>query len=160
VDGSSLLVRKGSGLAGVQDLGAKRVAVIPGTTTEKALREALQKSLVVAQIVSVKDHREGLAALEGNLADAYASDRTLLVGLAITAQDPNQFALADQYLSYEPYGFMVRRGDSPFRLGVNRVLSHLYRSGEIAQIYARWFGKLGSPSSLLLAMYALHALPE
>jgi glutamate/aspartate transport system substrate-binding protein len=108
----------------------------------------------------VKDHREGLAALEGNAADAYASDRTILIGLTITAQDPGQFALADQYLSYEPYALMLRRGDAPFRLGVNRVLSHLYRSGEIVQIYARWFGKLGVPSSLLLAMYALHALPE
>src|SRR5262245_12733555 len=160
VDGGGLLVLKGSGIAGVQDLGAKRVAVISGTTTDKALREAFQKSLVVAQIISVKDHREGLAALEGNSADAYASDRTILIGLAVTAQDPGQFVLADQYLSYEPYGLMVRRGDAPFRLAVNRVLSHLYRSGEIVAIYARWFGKLGAPSSLLLAMYALHALPE
>lgn len=93
-------------------------------------------------------------------ADAYASDRTILIGLAVTARDPGQFALADQYLSYEPYGLMVRRGDAPFRLGVNRVLSYLYRSGEIAQIYGRWFGKLGAPSSLLVAMYTLHALPE
>jgi glutamate/aspartate transport system substrate-binding protein len=160
VDGGGLLVMKGSGITSVQDLGAKRVAVIPGTTTDKALREAFQKSLVVAQVVSVKDHREGLAALEGNAADAYASDRTILIGLAVTSQDPGQFALADQYLSYEPYGLPVRRGDAPFRLAVNRVLSHLYRSGEIVSIYARWFGKLGPPSTLLLAMYALNALPE
>jgi glutamate/aspartate transport system substrate-binding protein len=160
VDGASLLVMKSSGIAGVQDLGAKRIAIIPATTTDKVVRDALQKGLIVGQIVSVKDHREGLAALEGNTADAYASDRTILIGLAMTAQDPGQFALADQYLSYEPYGLMLRRGDAPFRLGVNRVLSYLYRSGEIAQIYARWFGKLGAPSNLLLAMYALHALPE
>jgi glutamate/aspartate transport system substrate-binding protein len=160
VDGASLLVMKGSGIVGVQDLGAKRIAIIPATTTDKVVRDALQKGLIVAQIVSVKDHREGLAALEGNTADAYASDRTILIGLAMTAQDPGQFALADQYLSYEPYGLMVRHGDAPFRLGVNRVLSYLYRSGEIAQIYARWFGNLGAPSNLLLAMYALHALPE
>ena len=101
VDGSSFLVKKGRP-AGVQDLGAKRIAIIPGTTTDKALREALQKALIIAQIVSVKDHREGLAALEGNTADAYASDRTLLIGLAMTAQDPGQFALADQYLSTSP----------------------------------------------------------
>jgi glutamate/aspartate transport system substrate-binding protein len=160
VDGSSLLLKKGAGIAGLQDLGAKRIAVIPGTTTEKALREALQKALITAQIIPVKDHREGLAALEGDTADAYVSDRTILIGLAVTSQDPGKFALFEQYLSYEPYGLMVRRGDAPFRLGVNRVLSYLYRSGEIAQIYARWFGKLGAPSNLLLAMYTLHALPE
>jgi len=43
---------------------------------------------------------------------------------------------------------------------VNPVLSRLYRSREIMQIYARWFGKLGEPGNLLIAMYALHALPE
>ena len=88
------------------------------------------------------------------------SDRTILIGLAVTANDPTQYAIAEQYLSYEPYGFMLKRGDAPFRLAVNRVLSSLYRSGEIMQIYGRWFGKLGQPGNLLVAMYALHALPE
>jgi ABC-type amino acid transport substrate-binding protein len=84
----------------------------------------------------------------------------ILIGLVVTAKDPAQYAIAEQYLSYEPYGFMMRRGDPAFRLAVNRVLSSLYRSGEIMQIYGRWFGKLGKPGNLLIAMYALHALPE
>ena len=108
----------------------------------------------------MKDHGEGLTGVESGALDAYASDRVILIGLAVTAKDPALFAIADTYLSYEPYGLMLRRGDASFRLAVNRALSHLYRSGEIMQIYGRWFGKLGSPSNLLLAMYALHALPE
>ena len=55
---------------------------------------------------------------------------------------------------------MLRRGDSAFRLAVNRVLSSLYRSGEVLPIYSRWFGKLGRPGSILIAMYAIYALPE
>jgi ABC-type amino acid transport substrate-binding protein len=43
---------------------------------------------------------------------------------------------------------------------VNRVLAQLYRTGEIAPIYGRWFGKLGKPGALLEAMYILNALPE
>ncbi|HKC96684.1 MAG TPA: amino acid ABC transporter substrate-binding protein [Methylomirabilota bacterium] len=158
VDGSSLLI-KADRVAGMQDLSGKKIAVIPGTTTEPAVRAALQKSFVTAQIVPVRDHREGLAAVESGSADAYASDRVILVGLVVTAKE-GQFAIGEQYLSYEPYGFMLRRGDSAFRLAVNRVLSSLYRSREISQIYARWFGKLGEPGNLLIAMYALHALPE
>jgi len=160
VDGGSLLVKVSDKMAAFQDLAGKRSAVIPGTTTEPALRAALQKAFVTAQVVPVKEHREGLAALENGTADAYASDRVILIGLAVTAKDPAQFAIAEQYLSYEPYGFMLRRGDSPFRLAVNRVLSSLYRSREVMQIYGRWFGKLGEPGNLLIAMYALHALPE
>jgi glutamate/aspartate transport system substrate-binding protein len=160
VDGGSLLVKQSDKMAAFQDLGGKKIAVIPGTTTEGAVRNALQKSFVTAQIVPVKEHREGLTMLENGSVDAYASDRTILIGLAVTAKDPAQFAIAEQYLSYEPYGFMLRRGDAPFRLAVNRVLSSLYRSREVMQIYGRWFGKLGEPGSLLIAMYALHALPE
>jgi glutamate/aspartate transport system substrate-binding protein len=160
VDGGSLLVKLSSKFATLQDLGGKRIGVIPGTTTEGALKTVLQKTSLTAQIVPVTDHRGGLAALESGSIDAYASDRVILIGLAATATDPAQFAIAEQYLSYEPYGFMMRRGDAPFRLAVNRVLSSLYRSGEIMQIYGRWFGKLGRPGSILIAMYALHALPE
>lgn len=160
VDGGSLLAKTTAKIASFQDLSGKKIAVIPGTTTETMLRGILQKALVTAQVMPVKDHREGLTALESGAIDAYASDRVILIGLAVTAQDPTQFAIADQYLSYEPYGLMLRRGDAPFRLAVNRALSHLYRSNEVMQIYGRWFGKLGAPSNLLLAMYALHSLPE
>jgi glutamate/aspartate transport system substrate-binding protein len=160
VDGGSLLVKTSQKLAAFQDLSGKKIGVVPGTTTETAVKNALQKAFVTAQIVPVKDHREGLSALDAGTIDAYASDRTILIGLAVTANDPAQYAIAEQYLSYEPYGFMLKRGDAPFRLAVNRVLSSLYRSGEIMQIYGRWFGKLGQPGNLLVAMYALHALPE
>jgi ABC-type amino acid transport substrate-binding protein len=160
VAAGNLLVRAGSGIRGIGDLGNKRVAVLPGTTTEKVLTESLQKRYANAQIIKVKDHAEGLAALENGTADAYASDEILLVGLALTAKDPTTLRLAEQYFSYEPYGFMLRRGDAAFRLAVNRVLSRLYRSEQIVEIFGKWFGRLGKPSGLLQAMYILNGLPD
>jgi len=160
VDGGGLLVKRTGTLGTLQDLGGKKIGVIPGTTTEGALRSVLQRASLTADIVPITDHRGGLAALESGGIDAYASDRVILIGLAATAADPSQFAITEQYLSYEPYGFMMRRGDAAFRLAVNRVLASLYRSGEVIQIYARWFGKLGRPGNVLIAMYAIYALPE
>ena len=160
VDAGNLLVRTGSGIRGIGDLGNKRVAVLPGTTTEKVLTESLQKRYANAQIIKVKDHAEGLAALENGTVDAYASDEILLVGLALTAKDPTTLRLAEQYFAYEPYGFMLRRGDAAFRLAVNRVLSRLYRSEQIVEIFGKWFGRLGKPSGLLQAMYILNGLPD
>jgi glutamate/aspartate transport system substrate-binding protein len=84
VDGSTLLVKKGSGVTGLADVGGKRIAVIPGTTTEQVVRDALQKAFLSTQIVTVKEHREGLAALESGAVDAYVSDRVILLGLAVT----------------------------------------------------------------------------
>ena len=160
IDGGSLLIKLGTNVSTLQDLGGKKIGVVPGTTTEGMIRTMLQKAQIAADVVPVTDHRGGLAALESGSIDAYASDRVILIGLAATAKDPGQFAIAEQYLSYEPYAFMLRRGDAPFRLAVNRVLASLYRSGEIVPIYARWFGRLGQPSKILVAMYALYALPE
>ena len=54
---------------------------------------------------------------------------------------------------------MLKR-DANFRLAINRELARLYRSGEIMNIYARWYGPLGEPSTLLKSMYFLNALPE
>jgi glutamate/aspartate transport system substrate-binding protein len=160
VDGGSLLVSTKSQIDRLSDIAGKRVAVIPGTTTEKVMAEALQKANLTVQMINVKEHADGIAALENGTVDAYASDRVILIGLAMTSKDPAKLAISDQYFSYEPYGLMLRRGDADFRLAVNRVLARLYRSGEIVQIYERWFGSFERTSNLLQAMYLLHSLPE
>jgi glutamate/aspartate transport system substrate-binding protein len=160
VDGGSLLISTGSNIRRLTDIAGKRVAVIPGTTTEKALAEALQRANLSVQLVKVKEHSDGIAALEQGTADAYASDMVILLGLALTSKDPTKLAVANAYFSYEPYGLMLRRGDPDFRLAVNRVLSRLYRSGEIIPIFERWFGPYDRASDLLRAMYQLQSIPE
>jgi len=160
VDGGSLMAAADSKLSGVPDLAGKRIAVIPGTTTETALTKFLKEEFVTVEIVRVKNHVEGRAAVENGSVDAFASDRGILIGLAVTAKDPKRFALANLLFSYEPYGFMMRRNDGAFRLAVNRALAELYRSGGIVAIYDRWFGAFGKPTQAIQAMYLLNGLPE
>jgi glutamate/aspartate transport system substrate-binding protein len=160
VDGGGLLTKKDFTLRAVADLADKRIAIIPGTTTETAFNKFLKEEFVTVKLVPVKNHVEGLMALENGSADAFASDRGILIGLAVTSKDPSAFALPAILFSYEPYGFMVRRNDAAFRLAVNRALAGLYRSGDIAQIYDRWFGGFGKPSQAIQAMYLLNGLPE
>jgi ABC-type amino acid transport substrate-binding protein len=159
-DGGSLLTMQSSNLRGVGDLAGKKIGVAPGTTTEKALSDFLKAEFINAQTVPVKDHAEGLAALEGGKVDAYASDRGILMGLALTTSDPKRFAIANTVFSYEPYAFMVRRNDAAFRLTVNRALAELYRGSQIGGIYDRWFGMFGKPSGAYQAMIRLNGLPE
>jgi ABC-type amino acid transport substrate-binding protein len=158
VTGASLLTLKQTVTANLSGL---RIAVIPGTTTERALKDAMEKSSISSvQLVSVKDHSDGRTALEDKTADAYASDREILIGLALTAKSPADFLLVDRYFSYEPYALMLRRGDPDFRIAVNRSLARLYRSGDIMVIYRRWLGALGAPNALELATWAIEGLPE
>jgi glutamate/aspartate transport system substrate-binding protein len=160
VDGGSLLTTDGSGIEGVRDLDGKKVGIVRGTTTEIALGAAMREQRVSAQMVVVKDHAEGLAALEEGRADAYASDRAILIGLGRRSKDPTKLALSPEMFSYEPYGLMLRRGDADFRLVANRALSRLFRSDDIARIYMKWFGEIGRPSPVLVLMYAITALPD
>ena len=160
VDGGSLLVTDSSNIVGVMSLIGKRVAVIPGTTTEKSLEEALKRHTVTATVVPVKDHAAGVAALDAGAADAYASDRVILIGIGRTSKDPAKLSLVDDMFSYEPYGLMMRRGDPAFRLSVNRALAGMYRSREVVPIFEKWFGSMSTAGHLIGAMYIINGLPE
>ena len=159
VDGGSYISKGRAKLASVKDLAGKKISVIPGTTTEKVLKSALDQAQVNAEIIPVKTHADGFAALREDRVDAYASDRMILIGLALSAIDAQSYKLSDEMFSYEPYALMMRR-DTDFRLAVNRELAQLYRSGDVLNLYARWYGPLGEPSTLLKAMYFLNAFPE
>ena len=102
----------------------------------------------------------GLAALESGAADAYASDCVILLTLMLTSKSPSSLVLSDQLYSYEPYGFMVRRNDSAFRLVANRALARLYRSPEVAELFRKWFSAMGKPSPALVLMFLMSGLPE
>jgi ABC-type amino acid transport substrate-binding protein len=161
ITGASLLALAGSNVG--DQLGAIRIAVIPGTTTEQMVKNAIASmgaTAADAKLVAVNDHADGLAAVVDRRAEVYATDRAILMGLVTSASNPRQFALLDRYLSYEPYALMLRRGDPAFRLAVNRTLARLYRSGQVLDIYRRWFGQWGDPSPLTLGMYAVEGLPE
>lgn len=162
VDGGSVLVRSGAKLARLADLKGKRIAVLPATTTERALAAHLSAAGASATLVPVKDVNEGVAALAAGRVDGVAGDRIVLV-LAVqrlAAAKPAALSFVADDFSYEPYAVVLRRDDPDFRLAVNRALVGVYRSGEIDAIFQRWFGTLGPPGPLLHAMFYLHRFQD
>ena len=161
VDGGSALVRAGKDApTTVAQLAGKRVAVMPSTTTETALRRALAVSGANATIVQVKDGAEGVAMLLAGKVDAYASDRMLLAQMRLANPKADELAFLENDFSFEPYGIVLPRDDPDFRLVANRTLVGLYKSGEIDPIFIRWLGPYGNPGALLNAMFYLNAYPE
>jgi ABC-type amino acid transport substrate-binding protein len=160
VDGTSMLIRAAANIRQLVDLGGKRIGVIPGTTNEKALNDALKRQVINATIVPVKSRDEGLALLEAGQLDAFVSDRTLLLAMAPKAKDPQAISLLLDDLSFEPYAIMLPRNDDDLRLAVNTALAQIYRSGDITTIFNRWFGAMGKPGTMLQATYILGAIPE
>ncbi len=160
VDGGGLLVRVDSKVWQLKDLAGRKVAVGRNTTAARRLPEALKARGVNAQIVHVATAEEAVGMLEAGAVDAYANDRIILLGASTRARDPGRLVLSDEDFSVEPYGLMMRRNDSAFRLAVNRGLAEIYRGGAIREIYDRWLAALGRPSVLLQAIYYVNALPE
>jgi polar amino acid transport system substrate-binding protein/glutamate/aspartate transport system substrate-binding protein len=159
VDGASLLVT-GEGPGDFGGLAGKKVGVLAGTTTEQGLRDTLANAKVNAEVVPVKTHEDGLKTLEDGGLAAYFADRAILAYLASKAPDPSKLRLATDYLSIEPYALALPHGDSDFRLAVDRALSHLYKTGGIAAVFAKTFGAEMQPSDTIKTLYLISALPD
>jgi polar amino acid transport system substrate-binding protein/glutamate/aspartate transport system substrate-binding protein len=159
LDGASLMIRAG-GPKNLRELAGKKVGVLAGTTTEEGLRNTLKEAQIAGDVVAVKTHGEGLAMLDEGKIAAYFGDRSILLFLIKDSKAPEKLRLADDYLSVEPYALALPRGDSDFRLAVDRALSHTYRSGEIGPIFERTFGGKAKPSQILQTLYLISGLPD
>src|SRR6516164_23018 len=158
LDGASLIVRAG-GPKNLRDLSGKKIGVLAGTTTEEALRNTLNEAKINGDVVAAKTHGEGLAMLDEGKISAYFGDRSILLFLIKDSKAPEKLRLADDYLTVEPYALALPRGDSDFRLAVDRALSRIYRSGDIVSVFERTFGGKAKPSQILQTLYVVSGLP-
>ena len=131
--GQSILVKKGSGINGVNDLTGKTVAVQQGTTLEKNLAKANP----AAKQLAFKDYTSAWLALKQGRADALTGSHHILLGFA---KDDPQYQLAGERFSVEPFAIGVKQGDSDMRDLINQVLQDLWKSGKYAEYYRKWFG--------------------
>ncbi|MGE0699577.1 MAG: amino acid ABC transporter substrate-binding protein [Hyphomicrobiaceae bacterium] len=160
--GTRLLTWKSSKIKDVEGLAGKSIAVVGGSTNEKAIKALVDAGKVKSgKLVVVKDYAEGIATLEARKADAFATDDIVLFGLLAKSGKKKDLEVVGRFLTYDPYGVMIRRNDPDFRLTVNRALARAFRSGEAAQLYSKWFDPLAVPMSpLLKAGFELQAIPE
>ena len=161
VTGASLLSLKDNRVEGISGLQGKKVGVSKGTTTLDALSKKLKESVSDAKIVQFDSASAGMKALIKGEVDAFSADQVVLIGLVLTHEGDEKFAIAGDIFSYEPFALAIQRNDSDFRLLADSVLAQLNRSGQITPIYRKWFGKFTKKvPELLQAMYILNSTPE
>ena len=157
VENTALAVMPASAVRGFDDLRGRKIAVITGTTNQRALARELERRRLSATVIQVANRDEGMTALETGLVDAFANDRYLLGGTA----RGKRFAMLPEDISIEPYAIVLPRGDWAFRLAVNTALAQIFRGGDILDIFTKWFGGVASrPNPLIGSVYLLGALPE
>lgn len=139
VTGAQFLVKKGSPIKGIQDIGGKRVGAQQGSTNARIIRERVAN----VQLREFPDQPSGFQALAQGQVDTYTNDGIQLAGLKAKAPNPGEWEIVGDFYSYEPYGMAMRKGDSDFRAAVNSGLMEGIDSGKFFEIYEKWFGPKG-----------------
>lgn len=157
---SRLLTRLDSGVADLDDLRGRRVAVTAGTTSERSLLLRAEATGLRLDTVTVKDHGDGFNRVQEGRADAFLMDEAVLYGLRAKADRPQDWRVVGQPMAAEVYACMLRRDDPAFKAVVDRGLTQSMQSGEALKIYRRWFQSPIPPKGLNLNWPAPDALLE
>ena len=153
VSGTKLMVKKGSPIRSFRDLAGKKVVVTSGTTNEAAMRELARKFKLDFALTTAPDHAASFAMLTSGQVDAFATDDVLLYGLLAESRQQGSYEVTGEFLSYDPYAIMYRRGDPQLARVVGDAFRTLAADREIERRYDRWFmRKLPSGVSLDLPM--------
>ena len=157
VESTGILVSRTSNIHGLADLGGKKIALVTGTSNERAVSNIVTQLSILVTLVPVKDRDEGVAALESGKVDAFASDKLLLAGAKF--KDEEAFTILPDDLSIEQYAIVVPRGDWALCLAVNTGLARIFRGGRTKELFERcFFG--ARPGLLLEAVYALGRIAD
>jgi ABC-type amino acid transport substrate-binding protein len=141
---TTFLVPKDSPIKTIDDLSGKRLGAARGTTNLKAIEDqAAAGKYKPKDIVVVETHPEGFLALKGKKVDAYSTDRSLLEGLRMKAPNPENWKTVDFAIAYEPYGYMMREGNSDIRDFVNNTIVWSIKTGKFFELYEKWMGPKG-----------------
>ena len=139
VAGTKLMVPKASGISGAADLKGKTVVVTKGTTNEQAMHAVDKKLVLGLNIVVGADHEQSYQMLADGKADAFATDDILLYGLIARHKSQDKFRVTGDYLSYDPYGIMFRKGEPQLAAVVERTFRKLGTNHDLVPLYNKWF---------------------
>ena len=139
VAGTKLMVPKASSVAAVTDLKGKTVVVTKGTTNEQAMHSVDKKFSLGLNIVTAADHEQSYQMLVDGKADTFATDDILLYGLIARHKSQDKFRVTGDYLSYDPYGIMFRKGEPQLNAVVERAFRKLGSNHDLIPIYNKWF---------------------
>lgn len=132
--GLLLLVKKGSGIKGLEGLASKKVATKTGTTSVDFLKEnAPQAELALYP----NDNAMFMELMTGGV-DAVMFDKPVVESF-VSKSGQGQVEIVGDLYAGQPYGIGFPKG-SELVAKVNVALAKLRENGEYAKIYEKWFG--------------------
>src|SRR3954454_9729433 len=139
VAGTKLMVPKASTISAPKDLQGKTVVVTSGTTNEQAMHTLDKKFSLALNIKASPDHEQSYQMLGDGKADAFATDDILLHGLIARHKAQDKYKVVGDYLWYDPYGIMFRKGEPQLAAVVERAFRKLGANRDLIPLYNKWF---------------------
>jgi glutamate/aspartate transport system substrate-binding protein len=161
ITGGAILSRSDAPIPSISNVEKKTIAVIQGTTTHATLRKLSEVNEYAFTLRLIETHDKGMELLNEGKVDGFATDRAMILGHVFQSGDAAKYTISSDIFSFEPYALMIQRGDTDFRLVVDRALASLYRNARIRRVYHKWFGRYGEPlSPIVKAVYEFQAVGE
>jgi glutamate/aspartate transport system substrate-binding protein len=133
------VVKKSSGINKLQQIDGKTIATVTGSTSIQLLRAYRRSEEVQFTEISGKDIADAFLLLSSDRAVAMILEDVQLAGLVARSGNPGDYVILEERMRDEPYGFMLRKDDPQFKALVDETLSKVMKSGEINELYAKWF---------------------
>ena len=133
----TLLVHKGSGIRGMDDMVGKRA----GTAIGAGAVENMKKVQPKLTVQTFEGYPEAFLALQQGLIDAVGTDIVILAGLRAKAQKPEDFEIVPgATFGGGEYGIGVRENDSDWLDAINHALMDMWKDGTWMKAFNMWIG--------------------
>ncbi len=157
IAGVRMLTRTDTGIKDFADLKGRTAVFAKGTSSVKIVDKLNKERDMKIKIMEEKDFDSSLQAVIAKKADVFILDDLLLYGARSKVANPENLVVVGDFLSIEPNAIMIRKNDK-IKAIVDKEIYELMKSGEINNLYAKWFEKpiapknntLGIPKSGLL----------
>jgi glutamate/aspartate transport system substrate-binding protein len=139
IAGAKILVKTNAGINDLSDLKGKTVAYIKETTMAKVIENLNKNRSMNITGKEYGNSDDAFAGLEKNEAIAFMYDDLILFGIKANATNPSQYAVVGNFISIEPESIMIRKNDKEFTSFINQEMVSLIKSGQIDNLYSKWF---------------------
>ncbi|GGL18649.1 glutamate ABC transporter substrate-binding protein [Mangrovihabitans endophyticus] len=117
--------------------GTKKVCTVTNSTPAANIEQYLANK--DQQLVLFDIYQKCVDALKGGQVDAVTTDNVILTGFIATNED--QFKLAGETFTEEPYGIGLKKGDDKFRDFINDQLEESFQDGSYLEAWKSTAGK-------------------
>lgn len=132
--------RRADNIGSIADLAGRSVASASGTVNIDQLNALNRAQNLNIAVMPTRSNEEAFQLVVSGRASAFVMDGILLAAMVAETADPSIYVLSSDTMSEpEPYGLLLKHGDTAFKTLVNETLEAIYTSGDIDVLYAKWF---------------------